>query len=53
VLQFTPLPGTAAEAKALKSMLKLTDAQVFTQGKASEISQPHYGSREHLSLAAA
>ena len=36
VLQFTPLPGTAAEANALKSLLKLTDAQVFTQDKASE-----------------
>jgi CHAT domain-containing protein len=36
VLQFTPLPGTAAEAKALKSLLKLTDDQVFTQGQASE-----------------
>jgi CHAT domain-containing protein len=36
VLQFTPLPGTAAEAKALKSLLKLTDDQVLTQGKATE-----------------
>src|SRR5262249_25245117 len=36
VLQFTPLPGTAAEAKALKSLLKLTDDQVFTRDKASE-----------------
>jgi CHAT domain-containing protein len=37
VLQFTPLPGTAAEAKALKSLLKLTDKQVLTQGNASEV----------------
>src|SRR5262249_11672783 len=36
VLQFTPLPGTAAEAKALKSLLKLTDDQGFTQRKATE-----------------
>jgi CHAT domain-containing protein/tetratricopeptide (TPR) repeat protein len=35
VPQFAPMPGTAAEAEALKRLLKLTDNQVLTQGKAS------------------
>jgi CHAT domain-containing protein len=35
-MKFNPLPGTAAEAQALKIILKLKDKQVLTKGKATE-----------------
>jgi CHAT domain-containing protein len=35
-MEFNPLPGTAAEAQALKALLKLKDKQVLTKGKATE-----------------
>ncbi|MBK5124342.1 CHAT domain-containing protein [Burkholderia sp. R-69980] len=35
VLQFKPLPGTAAEARAIQRILKLTDQQVLTRGNAT------------------
>jgi CHAT domain-containing protein len=35
-MKFNPLPGTAAEAQALKAILKLKDQQVLTKGKATE-----------------
>jgi CHAT domain-containing protein len=35
-MEFNPLPGTAAEAQALKAILKLKDEQVLTKGKATE-----------------
>jgi hypothetical protein len=36
-MKFNPLPGTAAEAQALKAILKLKDQQVLTKGKATEM----------------
>jgi CHAT domain-containing protein len=33
---FKRLPGTAAEAQELRTMLRLTDEQMFTQGRATE-----------------
>ncbi len=35
-MKFDPLPGTAAEAQALKALLKLKNEQVLTKGKATE-----------------
>ena len=35
-LRFTPLPGTAEEAKILRTLLKVTDDRVLTQTKATE-----------------
>ena len=38
---FTPLPGTAAEAKALKALLKLHDDHVLTGANATEAQLKH------------
>ena len=35
-MNFKPLPGTAAEAQALKATLRLKDEQVLTRGQATE-----------------